>query len=227
MEKKKLKRMITWSTILVEALLLAIGMAVHIIYDVSYLLVSFCVFPLMLIAMILLSKYFSKGKWKNPMDELERECEEEEKRKEMKVEKSNVTLMWIVLIVSLIIAVGDTIDITGRVILRSQGGSPVSELISEVFGPLTMAICAVFIVIILFNVSRNKVFDHTNVKMIYGVGVTLIISTMLQTEIWDSTLMVPNSTLTSYFYLFGMFFIFLGKLFEIAIKIKKENDMTV
>jgi hypothetical protein len=63
--------------------------------------------------------------------------------------------------------------------------------------------------------------------MIYGVGVTLIISTMLQNEIWDSTLMVPNSTLTSYFYLFGMFFIFLGKLFEIAIKIKKENDMTV
>lgn len=227
MEKKKLKRMITWSTILVETLLIAIGMAVHIIYDVSYLLVCFCIFPLMLMAMILLSKYFSKGKWKNPMDELERECEEEEKRKEMKVEKSNVTLMWIVLIVSLIIAVGDTIDITGRVILRSQGGSPVTELISEVFGPLTMAICAVFIVKILFNVSRNKVFDHTNVKMIYGVGVTLIISTMLQTEIWDSTLMVPNSTLTSYFYLFGMFFIFLGKLFEIAIKIKKENDMTV
>ena len=227
MEKKKLKKMITWSTILVETILLAIGLVVRHIYDVSYLLVSFCVFPLMLIAMILLSKYFSKGKWKNPMDELERECEEEEKRKEMKVEKSNVTLMWIVLIVSLIIAVGDTIDITGRVILRSQGGSPVSELISEVFGPLTMAICAVFIVIILFNVSRNKVFDHTNVKMIYGVGVTLIISTMLQTEIWDSTLMVPNSTLTSYFYLFGMFFIFLGKLFEIAIKIKKENDMTV
>ena len=177
--------------------------------------------------MILLSKYFSKGKWKDSMDELERECEEEERREEKKVEKSNVTLMWIVLIVCMIIAVGDTIEITGRIILRSYGGNPVKELLPEVFGPLTMAICAVFIVIILFNVNRNRVFDHTNVKMIYGVGVTLIISTMLQTEIWDSTLMVPNSTLTSYFYLFGMFFIFLGKLFEIAIKIKKENDMTV
>lgn len=227
MEKKKLKRMITWSTILVETVLAAIGMAVHIIYDVSYLLVCFCLFPLMLLAMILLSKYFSKGKWKDSMDELERECEEEERREEKKVEKSNVTLMWIVLIVCMIIAVGDTIEITERIILRSYGGNPVKELLPEVFGPLTMAICAVFIVIILFNVNRNRVFDHTNVKMIYGVGVTLIISTMLQNEIWDSTLMVPNSTLTSYFYLFGMFFIFLGKLFEIAIKIKKENDMTV
>ena len=88
MEKKKLKRMITWSTILVETVLAAIGMAVHIIYDVSYLLVCFCLFPLMLLAMILLSKYFSKGKWKDSMDELERECEEEERREEKKVEKS-------------------------------------------------------------------------------------------------------------------------------------------
>jgi hypothetical protein len=63
--------------------------------------------------------------------------------------------------------------------------------------------------------------------MIYGVGVTLIISAVTQGEIWDSTLMVPNSTVAIYFSLLGMFIIFLGKLFEIAIKIKKENDMTV
>ncbi|MEE1089438.1 MAG: DUF2975 domain-containing protein [Bacteroidaceae bacterium] len=227
MEKKKLKKMITWSTILVETILLAIGLVVRHIYDVPWVIIALFYVPLLVLSLALLSKYFSKGKWKDSMDELERECEEEERREEKKVEKSNVTLMWIVLIVCMIIAVGDTIEITGRIILRSYGGNPVKELLPEVFGPLTMAICAVFIVIILFNVNRNRVFDHTNVKMIYGVGVTLIISTMLQNEIWDSTLMVPNSTLTSYFYLFGMFFIFLGKLFEIAIKIKKENDMTV
>ena len=63
--------------------------------------------------------------------------------------------------------------------------------------------------------------------MIYGVGVTLIISTVTQVEVWDSTVMVPNITVSIYFSLLGMFIIFLGKLFEIAIKIKKENDMTV
>ena len=222
-----MKKMITWSTILVETILLSIGLVVRHIYDVPWVIIALFYVPLLVLSLALLSKYFSKGKWKDTMDELEREAEEEEKLEEEKIQMPKIGLMWFVVFVSLCIAVGDAIDISGRIILRSQGGGFVAELLPEVFGALTIAICTVFIAIILFNVKRNRLFDQANARMIYGVGATLIISTVTQGEIWDSTLMVPNSTVTIYFILLGMFIIFLGKLFEIAIKIKKENDMTV
>ena len=87
MEKKKLKKMITWSTILVETILLAIGLVVRHIYDVPWVIIALFYVPLLVLSLALLSKYFSKGKWKDSMDELERECEEEERREEKKVEK--------------------------------------------------------------------------------------------------------------------------------------------
>ena len=227
MEKKKLKRMITWSTILVETILLAIGLVVRHIYDVPWVIIALFYVPLLVLSLALLSKYFSKGKWKDTMDELEQEAEEEEKREEEKTQIPKIGLMWLVVCVSLFIAVGDTIDISGRIILHNQGGSSLAELLPELLGVLTIAICTVFIAIILFNVRRNRIFDQTNARMVYGVGATLIISAVTQVEVWDSTVMVPNSTVSIYFSLLGMFIIFLGKLFEIAVKIKKENDMTV
>jgi len=227
MEKKKLKRIITWSTILVQTLLFAIGLVVRHIYDVPWVIIALFYVPLLVLSLALLSKYFSKGKWKDTMDELEREAEEEEKREEEKTQIPKIGLMWLVVFVSLFITVGDTIDISGRIILHNQGGSSVAELLPELLGVLTIAICTVFIAIILFNVRRNRIFDQTNARMVYGVGATLIISTVTQVEVWDSTVMVPNSTVSIYFSLLGMFIIFLGKLFEIAVKIKKENDMTV
>lgn len=227
MEKKKLKKMITWSTILVETILLAIGLVVRHIYDVPWVIIALFYVPLLVLSLALLSKYFSKGKWKDTMDELEREAEEEEKLEEEKMQMPKIGLMWLVVFVSLFITVGDTIDISGRIIMHNQGESSIVELLPELLGVFTIAICTVFIAIILFNVRRNRVFDPANARMIYGVGITLIISAVTQGEIWDSTLMVPNSTVAIYFCLLGMFIIFLGKLFEIAIKIKKENDMTV
>ena len=41
MEKKKLKRMITWSTILVETILLAIGLVERHIYDVPWVIIAY------------------------------------------------------------------------------------------------------------------------------------------------------------------------------------------
>lgn len=227
MEKKQLKRMVTWTTGVVQVALAAISIVIRHIYDVSWILIAPFYFSIMVLSLIVLSKYFSRGKWKDAMDELEHEYEEEEKREEARTTKPKVSLMWLVVTVSLVIAAGDVVDVACRIIRRSQGGGAIAELFPEFMGALTMAICAVFIAIILFNVNRNRVFDHANVRMIYGVGATLLISTIAQSEIWDSTLMVPNPTVGIYFNLFGMFLIFLGKLFDIAIKIKEEHDMTI
>lgn len=66
-----------------------------------------------------------------------------------------------------------------------------------------------------------------NSNLMYIIGATLILSTILQTQLWETTEMIPNLTVAMYYYLFGVLVMFFGKLFNIAIKIKEEQDLTI
>ena len=108
----------------------------------------------------------------------------------------------------------------------TSDGIPVRECLPQCVNTLTLLICCIFIVVILFNVSRKRIFDRRNSICIYGVGATVIFGTILRIRLMGDAPM-PDSDAMIYYSLLGIFIIFFGRLFDIAVKIKKEQDLTI
>ena len=89
-----------------------------------------------------------------------------------------------------------------------------------------MLVCCIFIGIIVFNVSRKRIFDRRNSICIYGVGAAIIIGHILQIQLMGDAPIADTDVLV-YYSLLGIFIIFFGGLFDIAVKMKNEQDLTI
>ena len=164
---------------------------------------------------------------KKELEEANRECEEEEEDKSAVDEKPDHSTLTIVALIGFFIAISGCVDIVSDIISTSANGLALQEYLPKCVEILTLLVCCTFIAVILCNVSKRRVFNNRNSFCVYGVGATIIISTLLQNECWETTRMLPNGNVTFYYMLFGTFIIFFGRLFDIAIKLKKEQDLTI
>lgn len=92
---------------------------------------------------------------------------------------------------------------------------------------LSMAVCSVFIYLMLRNVKRNLIFVRANANLIYYIGLIIEFNGILQ-AILNEFAPVTNPRQTYMIYiLIGVFIIFIGYLFQIGIRMKEEQELTI
>ena len=177
--------------------------------------------------LILFQKIIERSRYSKEFEEVNRELEKEEEMKSAKDERPGFRSLAIVAVVAMICAVAKAVETVKLMISDYNNGLPINAYLPQCINILTLLVCGIFIAVILYNVSKRKVFDSRNSFCIYGVGATIIISTLLQSELWATTPMIPNDTVMMYYMIFGIFIVFFGKLFDIAVKLKNEQDLTI
>ena len=177
--------------------------------------------------LILFQKIIERSRYSKEFEEANRELEKEEEMKSAKDERPGVRSLAIVAVIAMICAVAKAVETVKLMISDYNNGLPINAHLPQCINILTLLVCGIFIAVILYNVSKRRVFDSRNSFCIYGVGATIIISTLLQSELWTTTPMIPNDTVMMYYMIFGIFIVFFGKLFDIAVKLKSEQDLTI
>jgi hypothetical protein len=177
--------------------------------------------------LILFQKIIERSRYSKEFEEVNRELEKEEEMKSAKEERPGFRSLAIVAVIAMICAVAKAVETVKLMISDYSNGLPINAHLPQCINILTLLVCGIFIAVILYNVSKRRVFDSRNSFCIYGVGATIIISTLLQSELWEATPMIPNNTVMMYYMIFGIFIVFFGKLFDIAVKLKNEQDLTI
>ena len=177
--------------------------------------------------LILFQKIIERSRYSKEFEEANREAEKEEEMKSAKDERPGFRSLAIVAVIAMICAVAKAVETVKLMVSDYNNGLPINAHLPQCINILTLLACGIFIAVIFYNVSKRRVFDNRNSFCIYGVGVTIIISTLLQSELWSSTPMIPNDTVMMYYMIFGILIVFFGKLFDIAVKLKNEQDLTI
>ncbi len=101
------------------------------------------------------------------------------------------------------------------------------QVLSRSITLVAMAVCSIFIWIMLSNVKRNEVFTKRNANLIVFIGVTVEITGLLQYILGIFTLEGINRESFMIYLLLGVFILFIGCLFKIGIRMKEEQDLTI
>lgn len=211
-----------WSIVLVAAVIY-----IRIKSNIPAVLLYVCMGVVYVGGLLVFQKVLEHSRMKKEFEEANRECEEEEESKSAVDEKPDHLALTIVALIGFFMAISGCVDTVSSIITAPANGLTLQGYMPQCVEILTLLICCTFIAIILYNVSKRRVFDNRNSFCIYGVGATIMISTLLQNECWETTTMLPNGNVTFYYMLFGTFIIFFGRLFDIAIKLKKEQNLTI
>ncbi len=101
------------------------------------------------------------------------------------------------------------------------------QVLSRSITLVAMAVCSIFIWIMLSNVKRNEVFTKRNANLIVFIGVTVEITGLLQYILGIFTLEGISRESFMIYLLLGVFILFIGCLFKIGIHMKEEQDLTI
>lgn len=223
---KSVKRIINTFAIIWLAVLMIVLIYIRVTTDIFPLLLYICMGALYFMGMLGFQKAIEKSPLKEALEETEKEYKKEEANMRASNERPDFTSLAIMAVLVLIYAITDIGHYAQKIISDYSNGNPIKEYIPQCTDALTLLICCIFIGIILYNVIKRRIFDRKNSICIYGVGVTIIFNLALQ--VWlleDSQLIDSNSSL--FCSLLGIFIIFFGRLFDIAVKLKKEQDLTI
>ena len=101
------------------------------------------------------------------------------------------------------------------------------QVLSRSITLVAMAVCSIFIWIMISNVKRNEVFTKRNANLIVFIGVTVEITGLLQYILGIFTLEGISRESFMIYLLLGVFILFIGCLFKIGIRMKEEQDLTI
>lgn len=93
----------------------------------------------------------------------------------------------------------------------------------------TMMICTILIGIIAYNIKRKQVFIKTNARLVQFIGWIVVASSIAIPMISKNFVdihYIANYPL-QYLMLLGFFIVGIGYVFQHAIKIKEEQDLTI
>lgn len=226
-QPKKIMRMLNVFAFLWATVLLAIVIYLRFTSEISPILIYLGMGIVYPIGFYVLQKVLEHSRWSAALEEANRECEEEEARKPASKEKPDMTSLTIMAVIAFICAIGDTWNIVSTIAADYSKGFPVQKYLPQCADMLTIILCCIFIAVIIYNVSKGRVFDNRNTFCISAVGFVVLINSLLQTH----EILGTNDNLDFRhqmpYMLFGMFILFFGQLFGIAVKMKKEQELTI
>lgn len=226
-QSKKIMRMLNVFAFLWATVLLAIVIYLRFTSEISPILIYLGMGIVYPIGFYVLQKVLERSRWSAALEEANRECEEEEARKPASKEKPDMTMLTIMAVIAFIFAIGNTWSIVSTIMADYSKGLSIQKYLPQCADMLTIILCCVFIAIIIYNVSKNRVFDNRNTFCISSVGFVVLINSLLQThEILGTNVNLDFRHQMPYM-LFGMFILFFGQLFGIAVKMKKEQELTI
>ena len=229
MKKMSPKKKVTWIINSVMTLsAIATVAIIHYIkakYNLPTLVLYACSMPVLIGGFILFSKWLENSKWKDTVEEMEKEAEEKEANS--KPTPGIFSLIFIA-IICLGYSISNVMDITEGIFSNIYEAEHFFKVIvPDLMGILTLLACSILIAIMAYNVKKKKIFTHTNARLIYAIGAIIIFSVVIQNHYWETTTMLPNNTVAMNFSLFGVFIVFFGKVFDIGVKMKEEQDLTI
>jgi hypothetical protein len=94
---------------------------------------------------------------------------------------------------------------------------------------VTAVTCTILIGIIAYNIKRKRVFIKTNAHLVQAIGWIVVASSiaipMISKDFVDIHYIVSYPL--QYLMLLGFFIVAIGYVFQLAIKIKEEQDLTI
>ena len=99
------------------------------------------------------------------------------------------------------------------------------SLTNDICEFISLVICTTLIGIIAYNVKREKIFIKANANLIKGIGLIVGISGTFPAFVSD--MQAYNQYPHYYLLVVGSFIIAIGYIFQHAIKIKEEQDLTI
>ena len=226
-QPKKIMRMLNVFGFLWSIVLFAIVIYLRFTSEIPALLIYLGMGIVYPIGFYVLQKVLERSRWSAALEEANRECEEEEERKPASKEKPEMSSLIIMAVIAFIFAIGNTWNIVSTIMADYSKGLSIQKYLPQCADMLTIILCCVFIAIIIYNVSKSRVFDNRNTFCISSVGFVVLINSVLQThEILGTNVNLDFRHQMPYM-LFGMFILFFGQLFGIAVKMKKEQELTI
>jgi len=226
-QPKKIMRMLNVFGFLWSTVLLAIVIYLRFTSEIPALLIYLGMGIVYPIGFYVLQKVLEHSRWSAGLEEANRECEKEEARKPASKEKPDMTSLTIMAVIAFICAIGDTWNIVSTIAADYSKGFPVQKYLPQCADMLTIILCCVFIAVIIYNVSKGRVFDNRNTFCISAVGFVVLLNALLQSYEILGTHITPEIHQQMPYMLFGMFILFFGQLFGIAVKMKKEQELTI
>ena len=223
---KKIARIINIFSVSWMIILFAAVMILRVKTSIPALLIYGCMGVLYVGGLLGLQKGLENSRLKHEFEEANRECEEEEAKKTSADEKPDFFTLLVIAVFALIYSVSNAVDLVQNMISAHSADIPLSQYLPQFADTLTLLICCIFIGIIVFNVSRKRIFDRRNSICIYGVGAAIIFGHILQIQLMGDAPTADTDVLV-YYSLLGIFIIFFGRLFDIAVKMKNEQDLTI
>lgn len=94
---------------------------------------------------------------------------------------------------------------------------------------ICLLICMVLISIIYYNVSHKRIFIHTNANLIKGIGTVVMIGDLMTDYIISKILpeYIRYTSMNHFSIVIGLFIFAIGYVFQEAIKMKEEQDLTI
>lgn len=227
MTEKKFKRMLMFGNMCLAVLFLSVVSFLRIYFNVAMVLVLVGVFPFYIMGLTLMVKILDRLGCKPYLDAMEKEDDEEEEREARKGRKPSAWGLTLMSLIGLVVAGQEGVKLALQMKDEWEGMASVSAFMPQIITSLTLATCALLLLGLVCNVWRRRVFTSVNSWLINGVAATLILSVLVQKHYWDTTPMLPNGTVFALIMLLAICISFCGTLFEIAVEMKKEQDLTV
>lgn len=101
------------------------------------------------------------------------------------------------------------------------------QMLPESITLFTMILCCICIMLILKSVKRNQIFTHKNAAFIMVIGGLIELNGLtLGVLSAFSPIEITGHGHTIYI-LIGLFFLFIGCVFKLGVKMKEEQELTI
>ena len=223
--EKKVACIIATAMILMVVVFIAAVHYLKTLFNLPTLVLFACCVPILVLGQNFLSKWLLKSKWKETVLEMEKKCVAENAKSKPKARMVGLAIIAILsLWYSLSLGSGVVEDIVSN---QCEQGYFSEVVAPNIVSVVTLFSCSVLIAVIAYNVYKKKVFDRSNARLIYGIGMILIFSVTIQRYYWEATPMIPNDTVAINFGLLAVFILFFGRIFSIGVKMQEEQDLTI
>ena len=223
MKKFTSSQKVTWITNIATILfIIPLLYLVHYIrntYNIPLYIGLICIIPIIWGFANLLSKWLGKSEWKDTIDEMEKEGEKK-KKDEVKA-RLNIVMM-----LGYIYSFGYFLNIYSHLY---RPDSNIYTLTNNIGQGICLLICTVFISIIYYNTKHKRIFIQANANLIKGIGIVVTFADLL-TNCIIVEILPDYSKYTSNNHdsmVIGLFIIAIGYVFQEAIKMKEEQDLTI